>query len=61
MLRKTVVLAVIILAAFMLAGCTEKYTFDFQTEHDAENGEGAWNEQTDILYTALGAYLTMMR
>lgn len=57
MLRKTVVLAVIVLAAFMLAGCEKKYTFDFQAERDAVNSEGAWSEQTEILYTALGAYL----
>ncbi len=41
----------------LLSGCAKKYTFNFKTEMDAENGEGAWYESGELDYTDLGAYL----
>lgn len=41
----------------LLSGCAKKYTFNFKTEMDSENGEGAWYENGEFDYTDLGAYI----
>ena len=56
-MKRAVVVFVLLLALITLAGCTKKYTFDFVKEQDAEDAQGAWNEEDEIEYLALGAYL----
>ena len=50
-------LAAVLIMLLLLTGCTKKYTFNFKTERDAVNSEGAWFEDDQIEYTSLGAYL----
>ena len=56
-MRRSIVFVVLALMLLTLAGCTQKYSFNFVKEKDAENSQGAWNEEDEIEYLTLGAYL----
>lgn len=56
-MRRALLFIVLAIVLLTLTGCTQKYSFDFVKERDAKNSQGAWNEQYEIEYLALGAYL----